>query len=559
MADSKGSVFRLTLFKLSLPFCAVIAVIGIVWPDQFSGTISAITGGAFATLDWFFMTSVTGFLIFCIWLAMCSYGNLKLGYPDDKPEFSTISWFSMLFAAGMGVGLLFWGVAEPMKHYIAPPIGVPESSAAARNAMVLTNFHWGLHAWGVYGVGALVLGYFHYRKGAPFLAGSPIRCVFQGKWVKPVASFADLISILAVTFGVAGSLALGVIQFHVGLHETIGIPADSKIVGVILLIIVFISYMLSAATSLDKGIQILSNINMALAFLLMVFVLLAGPTEFLLRGMVTTLGDYLSSLVGRTLQLYPYDNIGGWMGNWTLIHFLWWIAWAPPVGIFIARISRGRTIREFVMGVLIAPTLFSIVWFSIFGGMGIYEEAYGGGGIGDMVKEDVTVALFSLYERLPLTEMLTVISVILIFIFVVTSVDSATFVLGMLTSQGSMNPPTRTKLAWGIILAALGGALMLSGNLAVVRAGAISFAIPLTLILLLQLAALIRSLLYDNPIQVQDTLDQPTGESQDEAKPETAPAETEASDDKQETEEKEESDEKQEADDQPQQTGEEQS
>ncbi|MGF1581177.1 MAG: BCCT family transporter [Gemmataceae bacterium] len=489
---------RITLFQLAVPFCAVIAFLGIVYPKQFAATIQDITGSAFATLDWFFMLSVTGFLILCIVLALSPYGKLKLGKPEDEPDFSTVSWLAMLFAAGMGVGLLFWGVAEPLTHYASPPVGTAKSPVAARQALVITNFHWGLHAWAVYCIGALVLAYFRYRRGEPYLAGSPIRSAFRGKWVGPVAGLADLIAVLAVTFGVAGSLAMGVFQLHVGLHVATGfVPLNSDWMAIGLLVLLFFSYMGSAATSLAKGIQYLSNINMALAMLLMLFVLLTGPTPFLLRGFVTTIGDYTSSLGGMTLRLYPYRQLSSWFGSWTLIYFLWWIAWAPFVGIFIARISKGRTIREFVIGVLFVPTVFSLFWFAIFGGMGIYEETYGEGGLADLVKEDVTVALFSLFDTLPMSALLSTVAVILIYIFVVTSVDSATFVLGMLTSKGSMNPPTSQKLTWGIILAGLGGALVLSKNIEVVRAGAISFAIPLTLILHLQVAGLLRVLRSD--------------------------------------------------------------
>ncbi|GIW80686.1 MAG: glycine/betaine ABC transporter permease [Gemmatales bacterium] len=489
---------RITLFTVSLPFCALIAAIGIFWPDVFANAVSAYTNTVFRSLDWFYMLSVTGFLLVCLWLALGKYGKVKLGKPDDEPEFTTGSWLAMLFAAGMGVGLLFWGVAEPMIHFSAPPVGEAHTPQAAHQAMVITLLHWGLHAWGIYCIGALVLAYFHYRRGLPYLAGSPIRGAFQGKWVEPVARIADLIAVLAVTFGVAGSLAMGVLQVQTGLHVAAGVPVTTS-AAMVILILLFFSYMTSAATSLDKGIKILSNVNMATAIALMVFILFAGPTAFLLRGLVNTLGDYLASLFVFSFRLYPYENLADWMGSWTLTYFVWWIAWTPFVGIFVARISRGRTIREFVVGVILAPSLFSVIWFSVFGGTGIYEETHGGGGIARIVHEDVTTALFSLFDRLPLSEILTALALVLVYIFVVTSVDSATYVLGMLTSQGSMDPPTGRKLAWGIILAALGGVLVLSGNINVVRAGAISFALPLTLILLIQAGALIRALGEEQP------------------------------------------------------------
>jgi len=260
----------------------------------------------------------------------------------------------------------------------------------------------------------------------------------------------------------------------------------------IILVVLIIAYTASASTSLDKGIQWLSNINMALAVLLMVFVLSFGPTAHLLRGFVTAVGDYSAALVGLSLRLYPYNEGRVWLETWTLTYFLWWIAWAPFVGVFIARISRGRTIKQFVLGVLFVPTAFSLLWFSVFGGTGLDEEMNGAGGIARLVREDVSVALFSLFDRLPLSQLLSITALLLVFIFLVTSVDSATFVLGMLTTRGSLNPPTSRKLAWGLSLGALGGALMLSGNIDAVRAVAVLGALPFAFILLLQVAALLR-------------------------------------------------------------------
>ncbi|MEW4567009.1 BCCT family transporter [Tautonia sp. JC769] len=489
---------RLGLFHVALPLCIAVSLIGIVWPATFAGTVSDVTQAFFDSVDWFFMGSVTGFLVLAAWLALGRYGSIKLGAPGDEPEFSTGSWLAMLFAAGMGVGLLFWGVAEPMTHFASPPIGEAYSAESARQAMILTMLHWGFHAWAVYSVGALVLAYFHYRVGTNFLAGAPIRAAFRGRWVEPVATLADLFAVLAVALGVAGSLAMGVFQLQTGLNIVLGTPPKALWFALLLLGLLFAAFMTSAATSLDKGIKILSNTNMVLAILLMLFVLLAGPTPFLLRIMFTGLGDYLSALPALSFRLYPHQDLSAWVGSWTLTYFIWWIAWAPFVGIFIARISKGRTIQEFVAGVLLAPTAFSLIWFSVFGGMGMFEELQGAGGIGSIVKEDVTTALFALLDRLPGSVLLTAVALLLLFVFIVTSVDSATYVLGMLSSQGAMDPPRFRKFAWGITLATLGAALVMTRNIEVVRAGAISFALPLTLILLLQAAALIR-MIRSNP------------------------------------------------------------
>ena len=488
-----------TLFRVSLLLCAGAATWGIVSPASLSHAAEVLTSTAFRALDWFFMTSVTGFLIVSLYLALGRHGTIKLGADDDEPEFSTGSWLSMLFAAGMGVGLLFWGVAEPMTHFSSPPIGEGGTPQAARLALVITNFHWGLHAWACYGVGALVLAYFGFKRGAPYLAGTPIRSAYEGRWVAPVASLADLVAVVAVAFGVAGSVAMGVFQLRTGLHVVFGAPQSGTWISWVILAVLVVCYLTSAATSLDKGIKWLSNINMLLAVSLLAFVVLAGPTAFLLRSVVTSLSDYASHLVGLSLRLYPYRDVGGWVHSWTLTYLIWWIAWAPFVGIFIARISRGRTIRQFILGVLFAPTLFSVLWFGVFGGMGYYEEMHGAGGMAELVRENVTVALFTLYERLPLTPVLSGITVLLLFVFLVTSVDSATFVLAMLTSHGSHNPPRRRKIGWGLGLGALGAAVMLSDSVDAARAAAVSGAIPFVFILLLQVGGLLRALAADAP------------------------------------------------------------
>ncbi len=487
---------RVTLFRVALPICAVVGLAGILWPEWLAGTAGAITGAAFSALDWYFMALVTGFLLLSAWLALGRYGSVKLGQPDDEPEFTDAAWISMLFAAGMGAGLLFWGVAEPILHFTSPPAGEGGTAAAARMGMVITNFHWGLHAWAVYAVAALVLAYFGFRRQTPYLPGAPIRSAFRGRWVEPTAKLADLVAVLAVAFGVAGSMAMGVLQIDTGLGVITDLPKDSLTVRVAILAVLFVSYMASAATGLDRGIKILSQLNVTIAIALLCFVALAGPTATLLRGFVTGIGDYLAALPGLSLMTYPYQDKAGWLHGWTLVYFVWWISWAPFVGIFIARISRGRTIREFVSGVILLPTLFSVLWFAVFGGTGLHEEL-GRGGVARMVQENVTVALFTLFDRLPLSQLLSVTALLLVFIFLVTSVDSATFVLGMLTSRGDLDPPPRRKLAWGVSLAVLGGALLIAERVEVVRAIAILGAVPFAFILMIQIGALLRALRED--------------------------------------------------------------
>ena len=492
-----GLLTRHPLYLLSIALTGVIAAYGLIFPEDLGRYGAVFADAAFGALGWFFMAVVTFFLLFCIWLAVGRYGRVKLGKPEDEPEFSTLSWLAMLFAAGMGVGLLFWGVAEPVMHYASPPVGEGSTPDAARKAIVLTSFHWGLHAWAVYAVGAIVLGYFGFRMGTPYLPGAPLRVAFRGRWVGPVAWLADFIGVIAVAAGVAGSLGMGIMQIQAGLNVTFGLSADSKLLAGILMILLVVAYLASASTGLDKGIKWLSNINITIAVCLLLFMLVAGPTASLLNVFVTAVGDYTSSLAGLTMRLFPYRDLDQWTQSWTLTYFIWWIAWAPFVGVFVARISRGRTLREFVLGVLFAPTLFSILWFSVFGGIAIHEDMHGVGGIADLVNEDVTVALFALFGLQPMSAVLGVTALVLIFIFLITSADSATFVLGMLTTQGTPNPPVRRKIIWGIILGGLGAALLFTDNIDALKAVVVGGAVPFTFILLLQTAALVRMLRKD--------------------------------------------------------------
>ncbi|MCA9664229.1 MAG: BCCT family transporter [Myxococcales bacterium] len=481
---------------LALPLCTAAAVWGIVSPKTLTAACDQLIDTTFEAAGSVVMWAVTAFVVLLVGLAVSRVGRLRLGNADDRPEFSTLSWLAMLFAAGMGVGLLFWGVAEPISHFANPPAGAAFSAESMRRAMVLTSFHWGLHAWAVYAVAALVLAYFGFRRGQPALPSAPLRATFKGRWVKPVAGFADLLAIVAVAFGVAGSLAMGVLQLHGGLAASTAIPAKSTLVPILILAALTIAYLLSAATSLDKGIKWLSNINMALAVILLVLVFAFGPTLELLGGFFRSLGDYVSALPLLQTETLGY-TADRWVQKWTLTYFVWWIAWAPFVGIFIARISRGRTIRQFVAGVLLVPTVFSVLWFAVLGGTGVHEQLHGGGQLAAMVAKDVTAALFALFDTLPLSGLLSALALTLVFVFLVTSADSATYVLGMLSSRGALDPSRKIKIAWGIGIAVLAAALALSHSIDVVRAITITGALPFTVVLILQVLAMLAAMVRD--------------------------------------------------------------
>ncbi|MFW6332675.1 MAG: BCCT family transporter [Thermodesulfobacteriota bacterium] len=488
-----------SVFTISLLICLLVAAIGIIRPDAAAGAIRSITTYVLDAFDWVFLLSVTFFIVLSLLLALSDYGDLKLGKEEDEPEFSMISWLSMLFAAGMGAGLLFWGVAEPLSHYMVPPPGkeamTPE---AARWAFVVTNFHWGLHAWCIYGLFALIMGFFGFRHGYPMLAGSPFLAVFTGKTGHLIARIANIIAVLAVVFGISGSLGLGVKQISAGMAEVFGTSGESDLILMNILGVLTACYILSASTGLDKGIRFLSNLNMSLVVLLMLFVLFVGPTRFILSTFATSLGGYLAALPALSLKLYPFTGESEWIRTWTLTWMIWWIAWAPFVGVFIARISRGRTIRQFVLMVMLIPTLFSVLWFSVLGGTSMYLELFGQVNLGSVVVENPSEALFSLFTYFPGSNILSIAAVFLIFIFLVTSADSGAFVLGMMTSEGDLNPPLFRKLFWGAAVAVITGAgLFAGGSIEVFRAIAICGAIPFTLIMIAQVFLLLRALSWE--------------------------------------------------------------
>ena len=494
---------------LSMGLSVAIGVWGVFFPDQLTGAAVALTSNALKYLDWMFMLACTMFILLSLYLAIGPYSDIKLGHDDDEPEFSTASWIAMLFAGGMGSGLLFWGVAEPMYHFYSPPGIEGQTKEAARAAFAITNLHWGFHAWAIYGVCALVIAYFVFRKDAPSMVSTPIeyslRPLLGDRATRIIGVVADVLAVMAVVFGLAGSLGMGTLLVRSGLSEVFGTDPQSLGVAVGILIVMTIAFLLSACTGVDKGIKILSNLNMVIAILIMLVVLFAGPTTFILDAFVNSFGDYLSQFVFLSFRIFSYDDaLRGWTHGWTLTYLIWWIAWGPFVGIFIARISRGRTIREFCIGVIVVPTVFSMLWFAVFGGAGIYIEMFGGGGLAEVVFEDVTKALFTFFSYLPGAGILNVLAVILIFVFLVTSADSGTFVVSMMTTNGNLNPDTKTKLMWGIIMSAITFGVLVSGSVSVAKAMAITGAIPFTFIVLIQIVGFFRALAVDESPEKRD-------------------------------------------------------
>ncbi len=445
-------------------FFIFLVVLGISFPEQTEYMLD-VAGKWFGhNFGWMVMLACAFFVIFCFYIAFSRYGRLRLGDPDEAPGFSTISWLAMLFAAGMGAGLVFYGAAEPLIHYTTPPpdpFSPPNNAAHARTAMAITYFHWGLHAWAIYAVAALSIAYFSFHRHTPMLPSIPIIQAFPVRWQHTAGTIIDTFAIVAVVFGLVASLSQGVLQVSNGIAARLPEQMDNKAIELVVLASMFVCYMLSASTGLHRGIKILSNINISIAVLLMLFILFAGPNYFIMESFVSGIGDYLSQITYLSFNMRHYsDPSSGWMEEWTIPYFLWWVAWGPFVGVFIARISRGRTLKEFILGVMLVPTLFSALWFATLGGTGLYLEMYSIPGFAEVtaIPQSTTYAVL---QTLPISEITTLIMLLLTFIFLVTSADSGTYVLGMFTSHGNLNPSKRQRLFWGIMvgLAALGNIL----------------------------------------------------------------------------------------------------
>ncbi len=480
------------VFYISVCIVAALVIWGAVDPDKLSTTATDLLTFTTNTFGWFFLIVTFGFLIFSLYLAFSRFGNIKLGQQGDEPEYSNVSWFAMLFSAGMGIGLVFWGVAEPIDHYINPPVGVaPNTADSARAALRYSFFHWGLQPWAIYAIIGLALAYFKFRKNARGLISATFYPLLGERVNGPIGKTIDVLSILATVFGVATSLGLGTLQINGGLHQVFGVPV-SIVIQISIIVVVTVLFLISATTGLDKGIKILSNANLLIALALLILTFVFGPTFFILDTFTTTLGDYLENLVHMSLHLTPFTQ-SKWIANWTLFYWAWWIAWAPFVGMFIARVSKGRTIKEFIVGVLIVPSIFSFIWFTVFGGTALHFQMFNHANIVQIVQKDVTSALFVTLSHLPLGGLISVIAIVLIITFFVTSADSATFVLGMMSSKGNLNPSNVVKLIWGVLQSLIALVLLLSGGLKGLQTASIIAALPFSIIMVFMCISMYRA------------------------------------------------------------------
>ncbi|KIH77672.1 choline/glycine/proline betaine transport protein [Geoalkalibacter ferrihydriticus] len=481
------------VFFISSALAVIFVLFAVIAPETAGELFSNIQAWVSHSAGWFYVISVAGFLVFVVLLAISDYGRIKLGPDHSQPDYSYTSWFAMLFSAGMGIGLMFFGVAEPVMHYVSPPVGLGETPAAAREAMKITFFHWGVHAWAIYAVVALSLAYFAFRHDLPLTIRSSLYPLIGERIHGPIGHAVDIFAVLGTIFGVATSLGFGVIQVNSGLNYLFGVPTT---IGVQIILIAAITAVatLSVGLGLDAGIRRISELNMILAVILISFVLVAGPTVFLLQTLVQNTGEYLSSLFRMTFNLYAYEPTT-WIGGWTLFYWGWWIAWSPFVGMFIARVSRGRTIREFVIGVLMVPVGFTFMWMTFFGDTAIHMILMQGvTELADAVAADTSVALFQFFEHLPFSGVMSLLATLLVITFFVTSSDSGSLVVDMLTSGGKEESPTWQRIFWAVIEGIVAAALLLAGGLGALQTATIASALPFTMIMILMCWGLLRAL-----------------------------------------------------------------
>ena len=458
--------------------------------DLFLGLQDWIVG----TWGWLFVGSTSFFLLFSIWCAIGKRGSLRLGPEGEPPDFALPSWFAMLFSAGMGIGIMFYGVAEPVAHFANPPIGAGGTPEAARQAMTITFFHWGLHAWGVYAVMGLAIAYFSHRKGLPLAIRSTLHPLLGDRIHGWIGHGVDVFAVFGTLFGLATSLGLGAMQINAGLARLFDTP-ETTTVQVILIAVITAGATTSVVLGLDRGIRRLSELNVALATLLLLFVAFAGPTSALLEAFPTSLFDYATALIPLGTGYLTLGEVE-WQKGWTLFYWAWWIAWSPFVGMFVARISRGRTIRELVLGVLIVPTLISCLWFTVFGWSALTLDAESPGLVA-AVESDISTGIYALLARLPAAEVTSLLAAIVVAIFFVTSSDSGSFVVDMLTSGGHPDPPVWQRVFWAVSEGGVAAVLLLAGGLAALQSAAINTGLPFCLILLAVCAGLGRALLRE--------------------------------------------------------------
>lgn len=478
----------------------ILLVVGFsaLFPELANDKLGHLQENLFTNASWFYILAVALVLLSVTYLGLSRFGQIKLGPDHARPHFSYFAWFAMLFSAGMGIGLMFFGVAEPVMHYLMPPTGEAQTIEAAKEAMRLTFFHWGLHAWAIYAIVALILAFFSYRHGLPLTLRSALYPIIGDRIHGPIGHAVDIFAVMGTVFGVATSLGFGVLQVNAGLNHLFNVPINPTI-QVILIVVITGLATISVVSGLEKGIRFLSELNLGLAVILLLLVITLGPTVLILKSFVENTGGYLSEIVSKTFNLYAYEpKSSDWLGGWTLLYWGWWLSWSPFVGMFIARISRGRTIREFVVGVLFVPAGFTLLWMTVFGNTAIHLiKDKGAEALANIVQQDVSLALFEFLNYFPFSSVLSFFAMLMVVVFFVTSADSGAMVVDTLASGGDSETPVWQRIFWAGLMGVSAITLLLAGGLTALQTVTIASALPFSMVLLASIYGLIKALRVD--------------------------------------------------------------
>lgn len=501
-------MFKNKILFISLLLSLVFILIGTIFTDWLSETASFLLDLTLTYFGSFYILSVSLFVIFCLYLMFSKYGKIRLGKDSDKPEFSTVSWISMLYSAGMGIGLLYWAVAEPVKHYLSPPIESVSkaSSASADLAMTYTYYHWGIHPWALYGVVGLGLAYFQFRKGLPVLISSIFHPLLGDKIYGPIGRSIDIFSIFLTMIGIAQGLGLSALQAADGFQNVFGIT-NTVSVQITIVCVATLLFILSSLTGLSGGIKFLSNANMWLSIALMTIIIFAGPTKLIIDNFINSTGSYFAELLNMSFRLSPFNEAEQkWLNGWTIFYWAWWITWAPFVGTFVSRISKGRTIKEFIAGVILVPLAFTFLWFSTFGGSAIHFIDLGNTALKNIINTDVTSSLFAFLELFPMGFVLSLIALLLTMTFYISSADSGVFVLAMFSSGGNLSPSNKIKVMWGVIVAFTAIVFLLAGGLEAVQTICIVLSTPFAILMLFMCFGILKGLRTESKLNEENSL-----------------------------------------------------
>jgi glycine betaine transporter len=481
------------VFWVSAVTVLFFVLLGIMFPKGFANGAEAAFQFTTENFGWFYLLSVLAMVIFSLYMAFSKFGKIRLGGDQEKPQFSRFTWIAMLFSCGLGIALVFYGVGEPMTHFFNPPSEdiTSQSAEAARIAMGQAFFHYGLSMWAIFAVVGLAIAYFQFRKKKNGLISTSLQPLMpKNRSSRSIKNTINILAIVATVMGVATSVGMGVLQTNGGLNAVFNTPIHFWVQLAIIAIMTLL-FLLSSTSGLNKGIKWLSNANLALAILLMIFVFFAGPTVFIMETFTVAIGDYISNFISYSLNMTPYSG-EHWVHEWTIFYWAWTIAWSPFVGAFFARISRGRTIREFIIGVMVAPALLSMMWMAVFGGTSLYMDLFKGSNIATVTNNDITLAIFTLFETLPITEILSVVTIILIFTFLITSADSAAYILSSMSENGSTNPPIGMRIVWGVLISSIALVLLSTSGLTGLQSASLVAALPFTVIIVFMMISLVK-------------------------------------------------------------------